>query len=140
MADVFISYSQADRHSRDLAASLAKQLAAANVNVWYDQMIDPGGDFYNEIEKQLRQAKIFIVLLGAEALSSPAMNFELGVAASRSNTSRDVNVIPVLFGGTAVDELPRFLRGLTVIDANNESDEQASREIIEAVARLPNGV
>jgi hypothetical protein len=133
MADVFISYSHTDQHSRSLAESLARQLNKANIAVWHDQMIHLGDNLAAGVEKQLRDAKIFVFLLGPESLESSWMNFELGAAASLTNASPDVQVIPVVFDGTTADRLPRFLRERVVIDANNETDEQATLEIVKAM-------
>ena len=50
MADVFISYSKADR---PLASKLAAMLEAEGWNTWRDTGLIPGDDFRNEIMTEL---------------------------------------------------------------------------------------
>ena len=128
----FISYSHADGDSQELAEALTKQLQRAGVPVWQDTSNSTGGSWQDEIEKQLDELEIFIILLTPEGLKSPWINFELGVAASRS----DARIIPVILNGVTVDKLPKFLRERPVIDGSKGSTLEISEQIADGVVAL----
>ncbi len=59
MADIFISYASKDR---DKAKALASALKHAGLSVWWDQRIDAGADFSEDIERELSTAKAVAVI------------------------------------------------------------------------------
>jgi len=136
MADVFISYSHANEHSRHLAAALAKRLRSAKVPVWYDEVIVSGDQWATQMEKRLEEASTFVILLTEDSLQSPTTNFELGVAASRARSTDGVRLIPVVLEGTSLEQLPKFLRGRQVIFAGKKRDDSTAKEIVEVVTAL----
>jgi ABC-type amino acid transport substrate-binding protein len=67
MADVFISYAKS-RH--DLTESLAKDLEAAGLSVWWDTSLQAGANFRSEIDDQLNDCKAAIIVWTPESIKS----------------------------------------------------------------------
>lgn len=67
MADVFISYSHADRAK---AAALADALAARGVDVWWDTELAAGERFAASLAKEIDGARLTVVLWSASSVTS----------------------------------------------------------------------
>ncbi len=67
MSDIFISYASGDR---DKAKSLASALQNAGFSVWWDQRIDPGANFSDDIQRELTAATAIIVIWTEESVNS----------------------------------------------------------------------
>lgn len=79
MAQIFISYKREDR-SR--AKVLATVLIAKGYDVWWDVELLPGQDFYDEINKVIKNAKATIVLWSELAIDSRPVRSEAALADS----------------------------------------------------------
>ena len=77
MADIFISYKSSDR-SR--AETLSSWLQALGLSVWMDRDIHLGEGWDARIEKELQEARLVVVLWGADALRSEWIQHEAQVA------------------------------------------------------------
>lgn len=64
MAHVFISYS---KKNRDYARKLADHLLELGFDVWIDDRIDYGDDWWRTIVRAIRNAKAFIVIMTDES-------------------------------------------------------------------------
>lgn len=67
MADIFISYSSADR---EFARTLANALTAHGCTVWWDRNIEHGKYFDRVIEQEIQDAKILIVIWSKAGVES----------------------------------------------------------------------
>jgi hypothetical protein len=90
MADVFISYSHADR---DLARLVAAGLIAAGASVWWDRELVGGDDFDETILRELTAAKCVIVVWTQSSIRSNYAKDETQVGLDA------VKLIPVAVGG-----------------------------------------
>ena len=97
MADVFISYSKADR---PLALKLAAMLEAEGWKVWWDTGLIPGDDFRNEIMSQLGRARAVIVIWTDASIKSDWVRSEAG----RAQAGR--KLIPVKLPNLSYKDLP----------------------------------
>jgi TPR repeat protein len=88
MADVFISYSRADR---DRAQQLARALQARGIDVWWDPELLPGEEYSKKIAGVLAKAKAIIVIWSRASVESNWVMDEAAVGSKRSN------LVPVLF-------------------------------------------
>jgi len=77
MADVFISYANADR---SLALKLAAMLEAEGWKVWWDTSLTIGDDFRNEIMTELGRARAVIVIWTDASIKSDWVRSEAGRA------------------------------------------------------------
>jgi formylglycine-generating enzyme required for sulfatase activity len=67
MADVFISYA---RERRAAAEKLIRSLTDQGYDVWWDDLILPTGAYFEQIERQLGEAKAVIVIWSPESVDS----------------------------------------------------------------------
>lgn len=100
MADVFISYSKADRQ---VAEELAKDLAAAGFDVWWDFELYAGDDFHDMIRAEIAKAKAVIVIWSETAVASKWVRGEAaeaddhGTLISTSVIDFDARRVPINF-------------------------------------------
>lgn len=94
---VFFCYSrQDDLLQLELEAHLADLINSGYITIWYDRMIEPGSNWQNEIEDQLRAADIVLLLVSAGFLASKyCYNNEMSLALER-HSRHEVCVIPVI--------------------------------------------
>lgn len=97
MNKVFISYSRKDFDFKDKVVLHLKILEPqADLEIWSDDKIQPGGDWFGEIKKSLSEAKVIIMLISANFLTS---QFILHVEVPRILERRKndgATVIPIL--------------------------------------------
>jgi hypothetical protein len=80
MADVFISYRKADSAK---AEALADALKVENLDVWWDEGLEPGQTFDEKIQSVLEQAKAVIVVWSRESVKSEWVRAESSVGRER---------------------------------------------------------
>ena len=134
--DVFISYSHQDESS---ARKLAEALESKGLSAWTNTEIRPGKKWAEQIEKALKQSKVFLLLISPDFLASRWTNFELGVALSRAALSPDTHIIPLAIKHVNKKSLPTPLRDLRLIDAQDISSSQAAEKVVEMLESLPAG-
>lgn len=77
MADVFISYKS---QRRAAAEHLAEILTDYGYSVWWDYALISGGDFSAQIERELRSAKVVVVLWCSLSIASEWVREEAALA------------------------------------------------------------
>lgn len=77
LADVFISYSQKDRH---LTERLASQLEGQGYSVWWDTELQPTGSFHEAINDELDAAKAVVVIWTDASAKSDYVRREVDAA------------------------------------------------------------
>jgi ABC-type branched-subunit amino acid transport system substrate-binding protein len=94
---VFFCYSRRDEALRDeLESHLSGLINSGSIRAWYDRMIDPGSNWENELEDQLRTADIVLLLISADFLASKyCYNYEMYIALERHKRG-EVCIIPVI--------------------------------------------
>jgi len=135
MAEIFISYAQADRN---LAQQLAANLEARGRTTWWDTTVGASDNPRAEIERELERAAKVIVLWSKASLTSPHVLHE-AIAA------RDVGkLIQVKTASTRDTDIPRSLRQLPLLDiddlagiANIVSDNRQKNDVRSAQPMLP---
>ena len=90
MADIFISYSRADRQFIDQLVPLIRRVHG-NDSVWYDDDIHGGADWWQMILDEIGQCQLFVYLISNESLESPYCQAELREALRLNKT-----VLPVI--------------------------------------------
>ncbi len=66
-ARVFVSHSHADN---DFCRRLVRSLTAAELDVWYDERNAGPGSLASTVERELRRADAFLLILSPTALTS----------------------------------------------------------------------
>lgn len=77
MSHIFISYS---KKNRDYARALADKLLDAGFDVWIDDRIDYGDDWWNVIVKAIRECAAFVVIMTPESDASRWVKREVMLA------------------------------------------------------------
>src|SRR5215475_15080331 len=97
MADIFISYSKADR---DKVVMLSAYLQSEGWTVWWDTNLAVGDAYRDEIMKQLAAARAVIVLWTQTSIKSDFVRAEAGRAKA------DGKLIPVKESDVAYGDIP----------------------------------
>lgn len=97
VADIFISYSQADRDKVEL---LAAYLESEGWTVWWDKNLKPGEPYRDEIMRELAAARAVIVLWTPSSIKSDFVRAEAGRAKA------DGKLIPVKTDDVAYGDIP----------------------------------
>src|SRR5215475_607931 len=97
MADIFISYSKADR---ELALKLSAFLEAEGWTVWWDRSLSAGETYRDEIMKELTAARAAIVIWTPTSIASDWARAEAGRAKAEGK------LIPVKAPGLTYSDIP----------------------------------
>jgi len=127
MADLFVSYSRADRAR---VAPLVSALEAEGWSVWWDPEIDPGQDFDRLISEQLERARAVIAVWTPTSVVSRWVRGEAREAADRGVLA------PVRFDQA---HLPIDLRAIHTTDLDDwgeDTKNPAFRELVRALRTL----
>jgi hypothetical protein len=108
MTSIFISY---DRDDRPITRQLANQLRRVYGfdQVWYDENIRGGQDWWDEIRKQISSRDIFMYLLSDESAKSPYCQAEHDEAKRLKK-----EVLPVRIENVTL--IPEFLKQIQYVD------------------------
>ncbi len=69
---VFISYSHKDEQWKDLLLPHLKMLGDDRIAIWDDRKIDPGGEWFVEIQQVMKRATVSVCLINHHHLRSPS--------------------------------------------------------------------
>ena len=126
MADVFISYSSEDRNR---VRPLAEALQARGFNIWWDRSLAAGQDFTTIIERELRAAKVVIVVWTQSSAASAFVRDEAGRARDERRlvpVMLDRVEIPLGFGAFQAEDFTQWNGG------SNAPQMQVLEEAIKA--------
>jgi hypothetical protein len=118
---IFISYSRS--HDSDAANILRKNLAKYSQQTGAkifsgDTVIEPGENWREKIETEIRSCNTFLVLVSNAARSSAVCSTEWSEICERKWTEPNVRVIPILVDEA---EIPAFLKNLRTLDGRDSS-------------------
>jgi len=126
---VFLSFTS---QGRVYARALAALLSSADMEAWFDEIVQPGESVEAALRHALRSTSLVVVFVTPDASTSRWLNFEVGVA-----TGRDVPVLPVLLDGVdATFAASGVLGQYQALDARNLSAPLAAARIVEAVQHM----
>src|SRR5690349_4654857 len=127
MASLFISYSRKDIES---ARKLTEAFKGQDLDYWIDwEGIAPTVDWWNEIEKGIEEADIFLFLLSPDSCRSPICKREIEHAARNGK-----RLIPVVVRDIKAEDSPAELGSLNWIFCREQDDFNAAfRKLITAI-------
>jgi hypothetical protein len=127
---VFVSYAS---EYRDQADRIAVGLRQDGADVFFDRDQLPPGDAYDTaIRKAIKQSDLFIFLISPESVSKKAYALtELGFARKRWKNPTG-HVLPVFVAETKMDEIPAYLRSVTILKPEGD----LAAEVLASVARI----
>jgi TIR domain len=129
MAKIFISY---DRASKDVVEQLVQDLTDDDHEIWFDQRLTGGQNWWDNILSEIRQCEIFVAALTLAFLESRACQREM-------NYAKDLQriMVPVrLSDNVLADSLPSDLSELQWVDYSHP-DKQALKSLQRTLRRLP---
>ncbi len=127
---VFISYATEDR---DLAEQVHFALVGAGHDTFFDkESLPPGGDFHSRIAAAVARSDAFVFLVGPNSVSAGSYALtELKHAKAKWRHPKG-NVLPVLVGKVGWEQIPNYLKAVTVL----EPEGNAAAEVVIAIAHL----
>ncbi|MBM3162253.1 MAG: toll/interleukin-1 receptor domain-containing protein [Chlorobi bacterium] len=130
MKKIFFSYSE--RRKETLQALIADLKELSNYELWIDQKLTGGQQWWNEILKNIRECDVFLFALSAESLESEACSREYIYAYGLGK-----NILPVLVAdGVAINLLPKELKEVQFVDYR-AADKHAFMRLVSALDSLP---
>ena len=97
MSKIFISYSHQDEVWKDRLQEQLEVLALeGHFSVWDDRQIEPGDDWFPEIERELDQADIAVMLISASFLTSTFIHTEEIPTLLRRRKQEGIRLIPLI--------------------------------------------
>jgi hypothetical protein len=129
MTDVFISYSKDDRA---IAETLALQLEAKGLKVWWDTNLVGGETFRDAIQEQLEVATVVTVLWSPSSIKSRYVIDEADVAAASGK------LVSILVGGLSAEKMPMGFRTSQSVRIGDETgiDRALQRRGLQLAAAL----
>jgi hypothetical protein len=115
---VFVSYAREDRERVD---GLVGDLRVLAYDVWQDESLEGGQDWWNVIIDKIRSCDVFVQAVSANALESEACKRERGYAKALMKP-----MIPVGLDAVGLD-LPSDLAGVQVVDFKERTAETSLR-------------
>ncbi|KPA18268.1 ATP/GTP-binding protein [Candidatus Magnetomorum sp. HK-1] len=111
---IFISYSHKDTSYKDLILKHLSVLSVKNeVSIWSDKEIQPGHDWYTQIEKEISGSNVALLLISADFLTSSfIMKEEISLLLKRQKSSNLI-IIPIIIRPCAWQQVS-FLSNLQV--------------------------
>lgn len=128
---IFISYASQDR---DQVAELVSDLALLDHDVWFDQELSGGHQWWDRIMQEVQACDLFIFALTAKSLDSHPCKLEYGYA----NTLHK-RILPVLLADVNADLLPAPLAQIQYVDYR-AADRKAALLLNRALNALPPAV
>ena len=97
MSKIFISYSHKDEIWKDRLQEQLEVLALEGYfSVWDDRQIEPGDDWFAEIERELNQADVAVMLISASFLRSSFIRTEEIPTLLRRRKQEGIRLIPLI--------------------------------------------
>ena len=130
---VFVSHSHADA---ELAAQVSKALQDEGLEVWdSDLNLLPGDNWAAEVARALEESEAMVVLMTADALSSPWVRREMEYALGAKRYSN--RLIPVAVGdreSIPAHDIPWIIRRLPWVELEDREQVPAGVErIVDAI-------
>ncbi|MGI9491701.1 MAG: TIR domain-containing protein [Geminicoccaceae bacterium] len=129
MASVFVSYS---RVSQPVVQALVEDIEALGHDVWFDQELSGGQNWWDQILDKIRGCDVFIFAVAPDALESTACKREADYA---DNLGKPV--LPILVDdGVSTSLLPAALSRIQFVDYRKQ-DRDAALSLGRAFSSLP---
>jgi hypothetical protein len=122
---LFVSYAREDRTDVD---ALVADLQHLGHDVWFDEQLLGGSDWWAEILSRIRAADVFVFALSPSSVSSIACLTEL-----EYGNDTDRRLLPVMVRSTSLAALPAALVHAQYVDYSSTG----SRDLAAALVRMP---
>ena len=107
MIEIFFSYAHKDEELMDeVRRQLIVYERQGRILKWHDRKIPPGGEWQNEIDERLRQARVILLFMSPRFIESKYCYHVEGQEALRRHASKEATVIPVVLRPCAWEDSP----------------------------------
>ncbi len=132
MASTFISYSSRDT---DRVKDFVSDLKNLGQDVWFDDALSGGQEWWDTILSQMEEADVFIMIITSHYMASDACRREYQYA-----ISLDRNIIPVVLGKDLdLSLLPPLISKLQMVDYSS-GDKSSVFSLNRAINSLPDKI
>lgn len=132
---IFISYAKEDRQQ---AALLAESLKSRGHKVFLDQNSLPAGETYeDQIEKAIRRSGLMIFLISPDSVAAGRFTRTELTHAEQKWPSAKGRVLPVFVRPTPIDDVPAYLRGVTILSPKGNLPAETALAAHKLASRLP---
>lgn len=131
---IFVSHAHEDSA---WCAAFIGALRQAGADVWYDEHNLGYGRLMDEIERELKQQRIFLVVLSPAAIASPWVRREVHAAITLHDAEPDRIVLPVMAQQCEVPLLWSEYRWLSGVNDTGLSPTEAAREVLRTLGIGP---
>lgn len=131
---VFVSHAHEDSAWCNAFVAAMRQ---AGADVWYDEHNLGYGRLMDVIERELKERRVFLVVLSPAAVDSPWVRREVFAAISLHDTEPDRIVLPIMAQPCAVPLLWREYRWLSGQNDRGLSPTDAVREVVHTLGIGP---
>ena len=126
MSDIFISYSHRDL---SFVKNVALHLQSKGLTVWYDQVMQGGELWYEEIVEQIRNCRAIILILSNASTNSEFVTFEIGIGVGLNKQIFPLDI-------EKIREIPSFIGHIQVAKySNEESLQKFVRKVFDKVQK-----
>ena len=137
MADVFISY-ETDS-AEEIAQKISASLDDISISCWYASRDMEPGFYADTIQREIKNCKVFVVILSAKSMQSPHVYNELHIAMERVYHHEEITVIPFRVDNSKLDgKFQYFLQGLDTVNdgatANGRIHQAKLRKLLKQVS------
>ena len=127
---IFITYS---RTNKEPVISLANDLEELGHQVWYDQEINGGQSWWDNILSNIRDCEVYLYAITQPALDSTACKRELDYAKALNKTA-----LPVLVDkAVSIAIIPRYLSNVQYVEYTGTGDKGTVFALLRAIGSLP---
>jgi len=123
---LFVSYAHVDAV---LIAELAKRLSEGGLEPWWDDRLEVGDDWKNELRGRISACQAFLYAISADSVESQWCRWELDQAIALSKF-----IVPIVVRTGA--SLPRAIAGLQYLDFSNGLADQGVAGLVDRLVRL----
>ena len=131
MSHVFISYAHNDKFLLEKVISWFQDSEKSHFTLWYDNQIEGGNNWRDEIAEALDSAFVVIVLVTKTSVKSLYCTYEWAYAMGQG-----IHILPLIFDDLNISEVPAPLTSRQFIDCTKTIPE-ALREQIKQYSSEP---
>ena len=127
---IFLSYASEDR---PVAEQIALALGAQGHDVFFDREdLPPGDDFHGRIRRAIEGSDQFVFLISPHALDKGSYTLNELEIAQKTWRHPARRVLPVLLSDARIDQLPNYLKSVTVL----QTDGNVPAMVADAIHRI----
>src|SRR5436305_1223299 len=125
--NIFLSYASEDRA---LAEQIYLALIGNGYKVFFDrESLPPGGDYHERIKSAVNRSDRFVFLISPDSLCTGSYALtELKYVREKWRHPKD-RVFPVLTRETSWDDIPGYLKGVTILEPKGNIPAEVSAAI-----------